>query len=165
MQHNFSEFSPIPLLLPSAISMRQFEANMRHFKCHICLFAVISCVVFASRVRGDGSLADYQRANHLEQATRNTIFRWHIQPKWFDSGNQFWYRLDLAKGEREYVVVNAISGLRKMAFRASDLAAQMSGITGRALSPADMLLDPIDFTNSDQFAQFEKLGRRWRYDL
>jgi dipeptidyl-peptidase 4 len=132
-------------------------------------FGVCLCVgVFgslAAKSYGGGSMADYQRANGLDERTRNSVFRVRVLPHWFDGGDQLWYRLDLAGSEREYVVVNAVTGVRRLAFRASELATALSSAAGRTVSPSDVTLDPIEFSDSDRFATFEKFGREWRYDL
>jgi dipeptidyl-peptidase 4 len=127
-------------------------------------FLVFACIHSGFADVG-GSLEDYDRANHLDQTTRNTVFRFHVSPHWFDGGDQFWYRLDLAAGEREYVVVNAVAGARKTAFRASTLAAEMSKYLGHGVSESEMVFDPIDFADSDRIAHFEKFGKSWSYDL
>jgi dipeptidyl-peptidase-4 len=131
----------------------------------ISAFIAIAYMADTTLALDDGSLADYQRANSLELTSRNTIFRWRVQPHWFDGGDQFWYRFDLARGEREYVVVNAVAGTRRTAFLASDLADEMSKVAHRRLSAQDILLDPINFSKDDQFAYFDKFGQLWRYDL
>lgn len=66
----------------------------------------------AAIVRADGSLADYQRAARLDFITRNKVFRWRVQPHWFDNGDQFWYDVDLPDGTHQYFVVNAVTGTR-----------------------------------------------------
>src|SRR5271169_2231439 len=128
-------------------------------KCIVLSVCLCVGLLASTKSYGGGSMADYQRANRLDEQTRNTVFRVRVVPHWFDGGDQLWYRLDLAGSEREYVVVNAVTGFRRVAFRASELAAALSRATGRTVSPSDVTLDPIEFSDSDRFATFEKFGR------
>ena len=54
------------------------------------------------------------------------VLKARITPHWFDHDNRFWYRNDLAGGAREFIVVDAVSGLRRPAFDHQKLAASLS---------------------------------------
>jgi dipeptidyl-peptidase-4 len=66
------------------------------------------------------------------------IYRDRIEPHWFaDAGgatNKFWYRVDLADGQREFILVDAVNGTRKPAFDHARLAEVLARETGK---PAD----------------------------
>ena len=66
------------------------------------------------------------------------IYRDRIEPHWFADAsgttNQFWYRVDLAGGQREFILVDAVKGARKPAFDHARLAEALARETGK---PAD----------------------------
>jgi dipeptidyl-peptidase 4 len=77
---------------------------------------VLSCIALFSicaSVFGQGSAADYQRAHSLDQMTRGKVFDFRIEPHWFDGGNKFWYRVDLANGEHAFYIVDAVAGSKE----------------------------------------------------
>ena len=39
-----------------------------------------------------GSKADYQRADNLERATANKVFKGSVIPHWFSNNTKLWYR-------------------------------------------------------------------------
>jgi len=127
----------------------------------IFLIGLLS-ICLCGTARGGGSLADYERADHLEALTRNRVFRFRVQPHWFDQDNQFWYRVDTAWGGHEYYVVDAVAGTRQLAFDGDAVAQDLSEATGKKV--AAVAPDPISFSDSDQFVHFQALGRMWRYD-
>lgn len=62
---------------------------------------------------GEGRSASQERARALRDAAR--IYRHRVTPHWIDNAS-FWYRNDLAKGQREFVFVDAAKGERTLAF-------------------------------------------------
>ena len=62
------------------------------------------------------------------------IYRDKIEPHWFaDSAgatNRFWYRLNLAHDEKEFVLVDAAAGKREPAFDAERMAKALTALTG-----------------------------------
>ena len=66
------------------------------------------------------------------------VYRDRIEPHWFADASgaptQFWYRVDLAGGQREFVLVDAAGGTRKPAFDHARLAEVLAGKIGK---PAD----------------------------
>ena len=63
------------------------------------------------------------------------VFRDHVRANWFAKGTKFWYRNDLANGEKEFVLVDAAKGLRMPAFDSGRVAAAM-GVSGGAIFPS-----------------------------
>jgi len=61
-------------------------------------------------VNGQGGRADYERALGLRAATANKVFKQQIRPNWSSDNTRFWYRNDLADGEREFVMVAVKAG-------------------------------------------------------
>ncbi len=137
---------------------------MHHRTLHSVKLIALILFLFVSSALAGGSLQDYQRADHLADLTRNKVFRFRVQPHWFDQNNQFWYRIATSSGEHEYYVVNAAAGTRQLAFDPTDLALRLSQATGMKFAAADVDPDPIAFTDSDRSVRFMAEGKLWSYD-
>jgi len=73
--------------------------------------AVLLCS--ALNLKAGGSKADYERALSLKDRTQGKVFRDRVQPQWLPDGTSFWYRVKVAPGKEEFVLVNALDGSRK----------------------------------------------------
>ena len=58
----------------------------------------------------------------LSAQDRPRVYRSSVSPNWFADNTHFWYRNDLAGGKQEYVLVDAVKGVRKPAFDHERLA-------------------------------------------
>lgn len=74
------------------------------------------------------------------------IYRDRIEPHWFSGNNKFWYRLDLAQGQREFVLVDAVKGTRAPAFDHVRLAKTLSEKWGREVEGSKLLFDRLEFS-------------------
>jgi len=137
---------------------------MHHRTLQAVIFIALLPLLFVTTALAGGSLQDYQRADHLADLTRNKVFRFRLQPHWFDGNNQFWYRIATSSGVHEYYLVNAIAGTRQLAFDPADLAVRLSQATGMKFAAADVDPDPIAFTDSDRSVRFMAMGKIWSYD-
>lgn len=70
-----------------------------------------------------GMRADYDRAAQLSALTRDKVFKPTVRPRWLPGNQRFWYRNDLGKGSREFILVDVVAGERRAAFDHSRLAA------------------------------------------
>lgn len=52
----------------------------------------------------------------------NRVYKASISPNWFADNTHFWYRNNLPEGEREFILVDAVKGVRKTAFDHGRLA-------------------------------------------
>ncbi|QDV74923.1 prolyl oligopeptidase family serine peptidase [Botrimarina mediterranea] len=67
------------------------------------------------------------------------VYRQHVRPHWVAGNNLFWYRNDLADGAREFVVVDALKGVRSPAFDHAAMAVALGESTDAARLPIDSL--------------------------
>ncbi|HYW80315.1 MAG TPA: hypothetical protein VE890_12095, partial [Thermoguttaceae bacterium] len=93
---------------------------------------------------GQGSLADYQRANNLGSLTSGKVYDAKIVPHWFDENTRFWYRKDLPGGTREFILVETDAGTRRPAFDHVRLAESLAGATGKPCEATRLPIDAID---------------------
>src|SRR5580704_15751240 len=96
---------------------------------------ILPCIVvlfFCATVFGQGSAADYQRARGLQQLTTNKVFDFKIEPHWYDGGNKFWYRVDLADGQHTFYIVDAIAGTKQPATTQPSVSDETAATTAPA---------------------------------
>lgn len=111
-----------------------------------------------------GRKADYERAAKLPELTRNKVFKARVLPNWFDGNNRFWYRNDLAEGRREFVLVDAVAGVRAPAFDHAKVAAAFSKALGKVVRADRLPVDSIDYpAGSGRILLFGQ-GKAWEWD-
>ena len=153
------------------------------------LIRVIVFVTLFFAVRSaiaQGTRSDYERALNLAKVTANKVFRQHVNPHWFADNTKFWYRNDLSddarpvrnstagntiqKGEisngaREFILVNALTGTRQLAFDHQRLAEALAKATGKEIQASRLPIDGLKFNDSVSELLFTSEGRRWKCDL
>ncbi len=97
------------------------------------------------------------------------VFRDHVEPNWFadDSGetNRFWYRLDLAQSNREFILVNAVQGKRQPAFDQTRVAEALSKLTGHEVSAERLPVESLDFARDGRTVTLHGNDGDWKCDL
>ena len=111
---------------------------------------------------GQGTKADYERAEHLRQRTEHKVFRIGVTPHWFDHNHRFWYRIEVADKQFEFFIVDAESGARRLAFDHAKVAAALQKATGKAQDGANLPIDALEA--SGELIRFNALDKGWRYD-
>ncbi|MDR3617902.1 MAG: prolyl oligopeptidase family serine peptidase [Paludisphaera borealis] len=120
----------------------------------------ILCV--ASTARGQGSKADYERADGLQAATRDKVLKTSIRPHWLPGGERFWYRNDLPEMAREFILVDAAKAERRPAFDHAKLAEALGKAVGKPQRAERLPIERIDV--ADRAIHFEAEGKAWRFD-
>ena len=96
------------------------------------------------------------------------IYRDKIEANWFtrgnDTNNAFWYRLNLAEGKREFVLVDAVRGTRQPAFDHARVAAALAQLLNRAVEAANLPVESIEF-DRDGKTIFLHGAADWKLDL
>ena len=93
------------------------------------------------------------------------VFKDRITPHWFAENARFWYRNDLPKGAKEFILVNAEKGSREAAFDHVKLAASLTKASGTE-AKADMLpFSTIDFPGDSIAVCFKVGDQSWKCDL
>jgi dipeptidyl-peptidase 4 len=77
---------------------------------------LVLCLLFliAPSAFGQGTKADYERANSVGKWTAGKVFKAKIETAWTPDGDTFWYRNDLPGGKKEFVLVDAVKGTREI---------------------------------------------------
>jgi dipeptidyl aminopeptidase/acylaminoacyl peptidase len=128
--------------------------------------AVIAASLLTARdVIAQGTRSDYERALNLRKITTNKVFKQKVTPHWLPDNIQFWYRNDLADGVREYILVNAETGVRQQAFDHERLATELTKVTGKDIQADRLPIDRLKFGKSTSELLFTCQGKRWTCDL
>ncbi|HWC58382.1 MAG TPA: DPP IV N-terminal domain-containing protein, partial [Verrucomicrobiae bacterium] len=97
------------------------------------------------------------------------IYRDKIDPHWFaDSAgvtNRFWYRLNLAHDEKEFVLVDAAAGKREPAFDAERMAKALAAVTGGDVNPKKPPFDSLTFSADGKSVTLSGEGSEWNLNL
>jgi len=93
------------------------------------------------------------------------VYKASIDPHWFADNTCFWYRNDLREGKREFIVVDAVRGLRRPAFDHKRLADALCEAGQKDADPDRLPLDELRFESADGPILFRSGGHRWRCDL
>ena len=109
----------------------------------------------SGRLRGSARLA---------ASTRNKVFRDYVDPHWFANNSKFWYRVDLAQGAREFIVVDpeAEAGKRAPAFDHEKLASALAKAASKDVKATRL---PFDYIAIDgDTVRFVAFGKGWAFD-
>jgi len=112
----------------------------------------------------DSSQESPQAFSRREQGPRS-VFRDRIAPYWFGENTRFWYRNDLRDGAKEFVVVDAERGTRKLAFDHAQLAAALSKVTGAQHEAGRLPFGSIAFIGESRAVAFKVGDTTWQCDL
>ena len=80
------------------------------------LLPALLCVPFL-----DLGALDLTPALSLPERTENKVFRTGVKPHWLDDGERFWYQVQIAPKQNEYVLVDARTGKVDRATKLADL--------------------------------------------
>lgn len=81
----------------------------------------LAIVCGAQTSSGADSGANYKLSSSLAQRTEGKVFRDAVAPHWLPDNQHFWYRVNIAPGEQEFVLVDATTGEIKRASSAGKL--------------------------------------------
>lgn len=132
---------------------------LRKFFLSVAFFAITSVAM------GQGSKADYERANALASRTQNKVYKSRIQPYWFGDNARFWYRNDLADGKREFVLVDAKAGSKKPAFDHKRLAVALTKTLEKQIDPDKLPFNRIQYATDNRGVLFTIDRKTWRCNL
>ena len=129
----------------------------------ISIVVALAASNFPSLVRADDIREDYARADRLRDRTQGKVFRDRVSPHWFSNNDKLWYRVDLPGQAREFLVVDAVKGIRQRAFDHAKLAASLSKASEKTFEADRLPFDFIQFED-DGKVRFEAAGTGWSYD-
>jgi dipeptidyl aminopeptidase/acylaminoacyl peptidase len=127
------------------------------------IVSIVVCIALAT-CTASGETGPPQQGRR-GSGSDSRAYKTSITPHWFADNTRFWYRNDLRGGAREFVVVNAIEGVRQRAFDHERLAESL-GIAGAEDADAKALpIDKLNFDPNENTLVFRADGNYWRCDL
>ena len=91
--------------------------------------------------------------------TIGNIYKSSINAQWSEDKSHFWYRNDLAKGHREFILVDMTKGMRRLAFDHKKLAASLSKISQNQVGADKLPIDGLSFDLKNNTVSFRAFGR------
>lgn len=106
--------------------------------------------------------ANYERSARLAADYGSLVRNTRLAPTWLDDNSRFFYRRELANKEKEYVLVNGVTGASGLAFDHANVALALSTASGKTIEAKRL---PQLVKLSDATANFEFEGKGWNVDL
>lgn len=110
-----------------------------------------------------GSRADYERAQTVEQRTEPLFFPRIVKPHWTTNQSAFWYEVSVAQNVREWWLVDAEKGERKPLFQSDRLALALAKAVGQDVPTNAPAFESIDYDWATRQVRFRSHGRGWIY--
>ena len=93
------------------------------------------------------------------------VYKQRINPNWAPDGSWMWYRNDLARGTREFILVDLRKGLRERAFDHARMAAALKQAGAGDPNPAQLPLEQLQFDLQAGTTTFRAHGKWFRCHL
>ena len=107
--------------------------------------------------------AAYARADQLRSKWQGKIFNATIEPTWIDDYH-FWFRSEI-RGDRKFVIVDALLGSQKPAFDHARLATGLGDATKTKVNANRLPIDRLKFADDMKSVSFSSNATRWKADL
>lgn len=129
------------------------------------VFLALSLLALTTGIsNGQGSKEEYRRAGELRERFAEKVFRANVTPSWSADARFAWYRLTVASGQFEFVLIDAQEGRRRKAFDHEQLARQLGQLFETSFSPSDLPLRSLQFNSEGQLTEFQCRDREVRLD-
>jgi len=117
------------------------------------IITLITCVLAASPVSAQGTMADYQRAMTLRSRYDGLALNVVDERQWIRNTNRFWYRRT-AKGGHEFILVDADAKTKQPAFDHGKMADALSSVSGGKYTAVTLPFSTFTFIENDRAIQF-----------
>jgi len=92
------------------------------------------------------------------------VYKERIVPNWSEDGSHLWYRNDLSKGVKEYVLIDLQKGTRESVFDQKKLAVALSESGIKGVQADRLPIDQIQFDLSENKAFFRAKGKSFEWN-
>lgn len=108
------------------------------------LFSVLAALLCGTaNLVGQGTAADYQRAQVLRSQSSHQVFRDQLEVTWHPSSTHFIYRVAISAQEHHFYHVDARTGKKRPAFDHQMMASRISELSGRKVGAANLPIQRI----------------------
>src|SRR5262245_15383048 len=126
---------------------------------------IFACLLVSPASFAQGTAADYERSAKLRSLTQNKVTRERVDANWLGDKHRFWYRVDLAAGANEYVLVDAESGKKEPLFDHAKLATALTKKLGAEQKPDRLGIDNFTVTDDGSTLRFRAGLKAWHYRM
>src|SRR5262249_5236088 len=126
--------------------------------------ALAALLAHTSPAFGQGTAADYERANALRTRYEALVANVPGPVGWIGSTTRFWYRI-VNRGSVEFVMFDVALRQKRAAFDHEKLAAGLSKATGTTYTAAKLPFTSIAFSDDETPMDLTVEGAPWRCDL
>ncbi len=149
--------------------------------------ALAVAIAFGGVALAQGTLADYERAQGLQAKARGLVVNQPGAANWIGESDRFWYAKTV-RGGSEFVLVDAVTAVKKPPFDHDKLAAAINAVTGghftgttlpfipatggrggagggRGAAVGPPQTSPLTFKNNDQTIEFGTGGSLYTCQL
>ena len=91
------------------------------------------------------------------------VYRDRVEPHWFSQNQKFWYRVDLKDSAKEFLLVDAVQGIRSPAFDHQLVAADLAKELNETVSAENLPIAALEF--SDDGSSVLLIGARGKFRL
>ncbi len=139
----------------------------RRFPLRIALFLslAMASVLMGEDFRPNAENVTAPQRERRRPADNRRAYKTRIAAHWFDGGNRFWYRNDLPGGLREYILVDAIKGIRSQAFDSARLATALKNSGLKKIQAGQLDLQGLEFDLAGGTISFRIADENWQCDL
>jgi len=100
-----------------------------------------------------------------QRVALGNVYKSRVNVRWAEDGSHCWYRNDLSKGRREFVLVDLGEGVRKAAFDHGRVAKALEGVGIAGVEGDRLPIDDLGFDLGKSAAFFRVKGRHFQLEL
>ncbi|MGB0598940.1 MAG: prolyl oligopeptidase family serine peptidase [Rubripirellula sp.] len=130
-------------------------------------FLLFLTLILATGVaQGQGTRSDYERSANYGKRHTGLLIRNRITPNWFGiNGDRFWYQVSTGDNSHEFILVDASSGTRQLAFDHEVVAKQLTELTGVPVRGDALKLNALRFSDDASTCQFQFNRKAYQLEL
>jgi dipeptidyl aminopeptidase/acylaminoacyl peptidase len=88
-------------------------------------------------------IASYKRSAMLDTTASKKVFHSYVRPNWAPDGKSFWYRVSTGYNTAEFVVVDAVTNKKTIAFNHGQLATAFNKLTNKSIRPENLPIEDM----------------------
>ena len=100
----------------------------------------------------------------IDKAKAAKVYKNRINPQWSNDNTHFWYRNDLAKGAKDFVLVDLEKGMRRKAFNHQQLAKALRDTGMKEVEANRLPVDQLRFELFGDLVFFRSKGLNFRWN-
>ncbi len=132
----------------------------------ILVVSICSVGIVSAQGSQDDTQGDFERWRTYDERTRDLVFRDSVEPNWFgEQDDQFWYRVRTGKESHQFILVDAETGARRLAFDHRQLSELLSEATGSEVDSTRLQLKSLTFSSEPRSCRFQYGDKEWTFGL